>query len=358
MHNIFFTPGPSQIYPTVPSHINKFLSNNLGSISHRSDIYKKIHKHTVEQLQLAFDIPKDFTVFFGGSATYFWQVLIQNLVEKTSFHLVNGTFSKNFYDTAVQLNKNALKYEVKLGEGFDTDQIIVPDEAEIITVMINESSTGAYTSVDEANKLKLRYPDKLVLLDVVSTLPYPIFDWGLADCIYFSVQKGMGLPAGLGVCIVNQKCIDKSIELDQKGLSTGSYLSFKRAYKQAQEFQTPETPNIMGIYLLGKVLEDMNNIGINKIREETTQKAKIMYDYLATSQTFSTFVDPKWQSPTVVTVVCQKDPKTIIAKLQESELNIGTGYGKFKETQVRIALFPATTIKDVENLIEKMKELE
>jgi phosphoserine aminotransferase len=353
MQNIFFTPGPAQIYPTVPTHIHKFMSTGLASISHRSSQYKEIHKHAVEQLQKAFDLPEECTVFFGGSATQFWQTLTQNLVENTSFHLVNGVFSKNFYDTVKQLGKSPVKYEVALGQGFDMDSIVVPDEAEIITLAVNETSTGVYTDPAKVYKLKQKYPTKLLLLDVVSVFPYCDFNWDFVDGFYFSVQKGMGLPAGLGVCVVNQKCIDKANSLNEKGISTGSYNSFVKIYKKAREYQTNETPNVMGIYLLGKVLEDMNTIGMKKIRDLTDQKAKLLYDFVDKSTQFTAFVEPKWRSPTVATINCP-NPKQVIEKLKEKKIIIGSGYGDLKETQVRIALFPATSVADVEMLIAEL----
>ncbi|MDZ7645884.1 MAG: hypothetical protein U5K54_01185 [Cytophagales bacterium] len=40
--------------------------------------------------------------------------------------------------------------------------------------------------------------------------------------------------------------------------------------------QTPETPNALAIYLLGKVVQDLLRRGIQTIRKETEYKAAIL----------------------------------------------------------------------------------
>ena len=44
------------------------------------------------------------------------------------------------------------------------------------------------------------------------------------------------------------------------------------------KFQTPETPNILGIYLLMKVTEDMIRNGIDNLRRDTNYKSTLIYD--------------------------------------------------------------------------------
>ena len=44
MQNIYFTPGPAQLYPTVKNHILKALELEICSLSHRSKDYIQIQK--------------------------------------------------------------------------------------------------------------------------------------------------------------------------------------------------------------------------------------------------------------------------------------------------------------------------
>src|SRR3982751_3913612 len=115
---INFTPGPSQLYFTVESHVRTAFKDGIPSLSHRSKQFEGIYKKVVDGLRQLLGAPDNFYVFFTGSANEIWERVIQNLVEEKSFHLVNGSFSKRFYEIALQLNKKAEKVEVKEGQGF------------------------------------------------------------------------------------------------------------------------------------------------------------------------------------------------------------------------------------------------
>ena len=116
--NIYFTPGPAAIYPGVEQHLSKAFEEHIPSISHRSNQFRSIYQDAFETLKNLFDIPEGFAILFTGSATEIWERIAMNCIEEHSFHLVNGSFSKRFYNTALQLKKNAQKYELPLGEGF------------------------------------------------------------------------------------------------------------------------------------------------------------------------------------------------------------------------------------------------
>ena len=46
MKPIFFTPGPSQLYPTCQTHVEKAFEENIPSISHRGE---KFHAWLVSE---------------------------------------------------------------------------------------------------------------------------------------------------------------------------------------------------------------------------------------------------------------------------------------------------------------------
>src|SRR4051812_17984011 len=123
-----FTPGPSQLYFSVGDHARQAFKEGIPSISHRSKLFEQISKETTNGLRQLLNIPSDFHVFFTGSATEIWERIIQNLVDKKSYHLVNGSFSKRFHEIALQLNKNAEKLEVKEGQAFG--ELSIPTETE------------------------------------------------------------------------------------------------------------------------------------------------------------------------------------------------------------------------------------
>jgi phosphoserine aminotransferase len=356
-HHVNFTPGPSQLYFTVGDHVRKAFKEGIPSISHRSIQFEQISKQTTDGLRELLTIPDDYHIFFTGSATEIWERIFQNLVAETSFHLVNGSFSKRFHEIGVQLNKKPEKIEVAAGQGFE--KFSVPLITELIAVTHNETSTGVSLPVEWVHRLKKNNPQALLVVDAVSSLPYPQFDFNLVDSLFFSVQKGFGLPAGLGVWMVNEKCVSKAEMLSSKKISTGSYHNIATLLAHAKKHQTPETPNVLCIYLLNKIIEDFLRRGIDNIRKETEYKAALLYQAMENKPWISAFVKEKqFQSKTVIVADCQEHTEKLSAFLSGKGLHPGAGYGASKKTQLRFANFPAHSKEQFELLVDRLNEFE
>lgn len=359
MANIqYFTPGPSAIYFTVEDHIKTALKEQIPSISHRSKKFKAIYQHTTEQLRMLMNIPDGYHILFTGSATEIWERLIQNCIEKNSYHLVNGAFSEKFHSMAIAYNKNALAHESTPGMCAKLEDLQISDDCELIAITQNETSTGAAQPLEDIYNIRKSHPDKLLSVDGVSSFPFIDLDFNKIDSAYFSVQKCFGLPAGLGVWIVNEKCHEKALALESKGLSIGQYHSLPSLIEQGKQFQTPETPNVLNIYLLGKVAEDMLFRGIKNIRNETAYKAALLYNAIEKNAAFEPFVkEKKYQSKTVVVAETSAPADQIIAHLREKNIEVGSGYGSFKKNHIRIANFPTHSKEQVEGLVDILDKL-
>jgi phosphoserine aminotransferase len=353
---INFTPGPSQLYFTVEDHAKKAFRDGIPSLSHRTKEFESIYKSATEGLRELLNIPSNYQLVFCASATEIWERVIQNLVENNSHHLVNGAFSKKFFETASQLNKIASKTEVKSGEGFG--ELNIPT-TELIALTQNETSTGVSMPMDYLHAFRDKNPNSLIVVDAVSSLPYPEFDYSKVDSVFFSVQKGFGLPAGLGIWMVNERCIAKADALLSKGLSIGSYHSLPSLISMTQKNQTPETPNVLGIYLLAKVVQDMLRRSMNIIRKETEYKAAILYQVLNNHQIIKPFVkDERWRSKTVVVAESGDHTEKITKHLILKGMLPGDGYGSAKTHQLRFANFPAHSKEQYELLVDTISEFQ
>lgn len=353
---IFFTVGPTQLYPTVPSHIRTALRESILSISHRGKQFLDIYKNTTDNLRAVLGIPPDYFIFFLASATEAMERVIQNTVQHHSFHFINGAFSKRFYTTAVQLGKNANKTEIPHGSSFDVKSLVIPQETECICVTQNETATGVTFPIEDICYLKQKHKDKLVALDIVSSAPFTKIDFPTADLTFFSVQKGFGLPAGLGVLIVGPKAFAKSKNLHKKGIITGSYHNFLSLEEYARKDQLPETPNVLDIYLLGKVCGDFLDKGMDIIRRETEDKAAAFYDYFDSHPKYKPAVrEERFRSKTTIVIDTPGETAKIITYLAKNGFIISSGYGLFKENQIRLANFPSHSIEDAKRLINIVK---
>ena len=358
MRSIFFTPGPAQLYPTFEQHLATFVERQLGSISHRSQAYRALHQFTVEQLRTLLAVPDTHQILFLGSASEAWERILLNCVETYSHHLVNGSFSQKFYAYAQALHLTATQETRPLGQGFNAADCALPATAELLAVTHNETSTGVQMPVAEIHALKHAHPDTILAVDMVSSAPYPALDYALVDTAFFSVQKAFGLPAGLGVWIVNERCLAKAEQLlATKKHSIGAHHDLPTLWKNAANHETPATPNVMGIYLLGKIAEDLNRIGIESLRTETEVKAKLLYGFIEADERFSPFVaNPSHRSQTVIVADTAAPAADLIASLKQQGLVIGSGYGANKDRQIRIANFPATSLEQLEALLQALGE--
>lgn len=353
---IFFTVGPSQLFPNVSSYIKSAMDNGICSINHRGREFAEIFEYTASSLKKLLNVPQESHIFFLGSATEAMERIIENCVEKHSYHFINGAFSAKFFNIAKELKKSPEKIEAALGDGFSlfeiNSKIKIPQNAELICFTQNETSTGTAIGMEGIYRIKRANPEKLIAIDVVSSLPYVNIDYSLIDCTFFSVQKGFGMPPGLGVLILNEEMLNKSNYLKDRGCDIGTYHSFPSLLKSAEKSQTPETPNILAIHILGKVCDDMLRIGLKKIRKETEEKAKLFYDFFDANNELKPLVQsPHWRSKTTLVMKTPNGSKQIINKLMENGFVVSSGYGEFKDAHIRIANFPAHKAEDVERLV-------
>ncbi len=350
---INFTPGPSQLYFTVPDHVKKAFRDGIPSLSHRSKQFESIFEETTNGIRQLLNVPSDYLIVFTGSATEIWERVIQNLVIEKSSHLVNGAFSKRFFEIAQQLNKRPEKIEAPPGTGFNS--VTIPASTELIALTHNETSSGVSLPVSFINSFREQNPESLIVVDAVSSLPYPDFDYTKVDSVFFSVQKGFGLPAGLGVWMVNKRCLEKSELLLSKGISIGSYHSLPLLHSNALKNQTPETPNSLAIYLLGKIVHDFLLRGATTIRQETEYKAALLYKTLEDHSVIKPFVKLKTdRSKTVVVAETGSRTQELTTYLQSKGFSPGDGYGENKKTQLRFANFPAHSKEQFEGLSDAL----
>jgi phosphoserine aminotransferase len=351
-----FAPGPSQLFFTIEDHTRKAFREGFPSISHRSKEFQHAYQRTVANLRQLMAVPDHFHIAFTTSASEVWERSIQSLVIENCLHLVNGAFSKKFFETALQQKKKATKIEVPPGKGFEP--IVTTNDPELIALTHNETSTGVAMPLTYMANVRAQFPNALIIVDAVSSVPYPAFNFDHIDSVFFSVQKGFGMPAGLGVWIYNNRCVEKAKEVQTAGVNAGSYHSLLSLHEFTLKSQTPATPNMLAIYTLGYVAEDFLNRGIHIIRKETEYKSVLLYQTLQHHSLLKPFVeDGAWRSPTVIIAHCGEHTETVRKRLEAQGLYPGDGYGELKKTQLRFANFPAHSKEQYELLVDALRDV-
>jgi len=347
MKKVFFTPGPSELFFTYADHFRMAMKDQVGSISHRSTDFEIIFQHTTTQIGQLLNLPPSYRVVFAASATEIWERSAQNLITNSSHHFIHGAFGGKFHQVAKNWGKETQLTQIE--NEFEPTK----SEADFIALTMNETSTGFQHHADDLVAMRKLNPDALISLDIVSSVPGISVDFSQVDSAFLSVQKCFGMPAGLGIWIVNDRAIEVANTMGQK-----SYHSLPSLIEHADKNQTPSTPNVLNIYLLGKIAEDMNRRGMRAIQIETNYKAALLYQTLASHPSFELAISTKHhRSKTTIVANCRDGNHNILNHLSEKGMIIGEGYADQKESQIRVANFPAHSKEQVELLCDALENL-
>lgn len=370
MKKTFFTVGPSKIYPTLTPHIKNAVENDILSISHRGEQFKNIYGSMASGIRKLLNVPETHEIIVLSSALEAMDRVIQSMSHNNTYHILTGNFGKIWMNISSDLGKSpeSLQY-------FDWDtnevaeesleKIKIPKKSELVCITQNDTSTGFSIPMSEIYKLQDKYPDKLFALDIVSSVPYVDIEYNKLDAVFFSVQKGFGLPAGLSILILSPKAIEKAEKLSNlKGYSIGSYHNILKLSKKSRNNQTNETPNVLGIYLLDSVIKDMLKIGVSKLRRRLDDQARMMYSFFSKPEYYTAFIkEEKYRSVTDPVFEILKGSTPLIKFAAEKGLVLGAGYKgsvpgsiDFKEKHIRVANFPAITEVDIKKLFKVVKE--
>jgi phosphoserine aminotransferase len=257
----------------------------------------------------------------------------------------------------LELGRNAKAVKAEHGHGFEFESGYSFPEAEMICVTQNETSSGVAVPMESIYRLKQDNPDALLAIDIVTSAPYVKPDFSMVDAAFFSVQKGFGMPAGLGVLIANEKTAERAHKLKSKGVNIGSYHNLITLFEYADKFQNPETPNVLDIYLLGKVCGYLNDYGAEKMRTETEAKAVELYKAIENSPALKPLVrNPSDRSMTIVIADAGEKQRAVKEVLLNNGYVVGSGYGKYKDREIRIANFPMHKPEDVKAITEILRK--
>jgi phosphoserine aminotransferase len=341
-----FYPGPSKVYPQVARYMQEAYVEGILSINHRSPAFMSICQKAVELIKIKLSVPEEYTILFVSSATESWEIIAQSLINKQSFHIYNGAFGQKWMEYTQKLHPQTSGTAFGIQQEIVAESVDVPLEAEIICLTQNETSNGTQLKDECIRSLQQKYPQKLIAVDVTSSLGGITMDFKAADIWFASVQKCLGLPAGLGLFICSPRTIERATFINENN----HYNSLLFVYENILKFQTHYTPNVLNIYLLMRVMEQVNEIG--EIDSLTKLRADSLYNFFEGFSQFTPLIaHAHLRSNTVLAIQAEKNMIAAMKeKAKKSGIILGNGYGSWKETTFRIANFPAISTEDIAQL--------
>lgn len=344
---ISFSAGPTHLSDKVVQAMHEVVDEDFCALSHRSPEFSAVSKKAIEGLRKQMRIPDDYHIFYQNSSTVAWDTVLQNVVDKQSFHYVCGEFSGRFQQTGEKLGINARKFDTPSGQPVRWEQAPISAKDELICITHNETRNGIMWPDHVLKSIREKYPDPLIAIDVCSSFAAMKLDWSVADIWLGSVQKGLTMPAGMAYLIVNQRAIDRALKLKK---SVPDWHNFAIMIEMMKKYQIFETPNSFLIGVLAKLMEDWD---IDAIDAETRRKAKFIY---SADVNWKPYVkDPEWQSLTSPMFVVDNAEKW--HKLAESNgFILGKSFGKDGDNTFRVCNFPSHTLEMFQDLVQVLKD--
>lgn len=349
-----FSAGPSMLPLPVLEKAASEMTDYHGcgmsvmEMSHRSKVYDGIIKDTEAALRRVMGIPENYKVLFlqGGATLQFSAIPLNMMKTGKADYAVTGHFAKNAAKEAKKfgtVNIAASSEET----GFDhipaQDELKLDPTADYVYICANNTIYGTeWKYAPQTGNVPL-------VADMSSNILSKQIDVSQYGVIMAGAQKNMG-PAGLTVVIVREDLLGNFRE------NMPTILDWKLMADKESMYNTPPT---YAIYILGLVLEWIEGLGgIAPLQQMNEKKAKLLYDYLDSTEFYQTVARPDSRSLMNVTFRTgndELDAKFVKASIQQDMSNLK---GHRSVGGMRASIYNAVPYEGVEKLVDFMKKFE
>lgn len=288
-----FSAGPAMMPEKVLERAAGELLDYSGSgmsvmeMSHRSKQFIAIADRTTELVREVMSVPENYKIIYlQGGATLQFAGIPMNLMSKTgkADYALTGMFSKKAADEAARFGKVNIAASSK-----DRDFAYIPQQTEL--KLDSEASYFHYCMNNTVYGSLWNYiPDTgnvPLVSDVSSCImsePLDVTKFGL---LYAGAQKNLG-PSGLTLVIIRE---------DLAGNAPQNIPSWMDYSVQIKNDSMYNTPACYGIYMLGLTLDWIKEMGgLEGVKKNNIEKAKLLYDVLDNSKLYKMPVDKEYRS--------------------------------------------------------------
>lgn len=351
-----FSAGPSMLPESVLKTAADEMLDYQGcgqsvlEMSHRSAVFDKIIKDAEALLREIMNIPDNYKVLFlqGGGSTQFAMVAL-NLMNKNNKadYIITGQWAKKAYQEAVRYGdaKAVASSEDKTYSYIPkTDRSMFRDDADYVYICLNNTIYGTvYHQLPDTGDIPL-------VADISSCILSEPIDVSKFGLLFAGAQKNVS-GAGVTIVIVREDLIGNAMDI------TPTMLNYKTHADKDSLFNTPPC---YSIYVAKLVFEWIKNQigGLDKMKELNEKKAKLLYDFLDSSELFKGTVVPEDRSLMNVPFVTgdkELDAKFVKEATENGLVNIK---GHRSVGGMRASIYNAMPYEGVEKLVEFMKKFE
>lgn len=332
----FFFPGPTEVRREVLQAMARPM------IPHRGKEFESMFGRIQTALGPIFGTAR--TVFVSSSsATGLMEAGIRCAPEGRVLSVVNGAFSARFAAIAKGCGRETDVIEVPWGEPADLDRIagqLGATRYTAMTIVHSETSTGALSDVRTATRIA-REHGAVCLIDSVTGVggaELRFDDWEL-DYALTGSQKALALPPGLAFAAASESFMSSARQVKGRGL----YFDLLEFESYGSKHQTPNTPAIPLLYAAEVQLAAIVAEGMPARWARHAAMAERTHAWVddlrgRTGKDFRVLAREGSRSPTVTGIALPTGTTGpgVVEAVARHGFTIGTGYGKNRETSIRI----------------------
>ena len=264
--NFLFVPGPTNI----PDRVMRAMMVSMED--HRSPKFPELTRAVMPGLKKVFRTEQGTPFIFPSSGTGCWEAAVTNTLSPGDRVLAArfGQFSHLWIDMCTKLGLDVQVIDCDWGTGVPLQQItdtLKADTGHQIKAVLachNETATGVTSDIAGVREAldEAKHP-ALLFVDCVSSLgsiDFRFDDWGV-DMAVSGSQKGLMLPAGLGILCASPK----ALEMRHTAQMKRAYFDLNDMLNANATGYFPYTPALSLMYGLVESLKMIHEEGIDNI---------------------------------------------------------------------------------------------
>lgn len=349
-----FSAGPAVLPKPVLEQAQAEMLDWRGSgmsvmeMSHRGKEFTSILEKTEADLRSLINIPSNYKVLFlqGGAIAENAMIPLNLLAGKSADYAVTGGWSKRSVDDASAYGT------INVVASSEADHYTyVPDfagwklnrDAAYLHICTNETMSGVeFDGLPSTG-------DVPIVADMSSHILSRNINVSEYGVIYGGAQKNIG-PAGLCIVIVREDLLDRASKL------TPAVFNWKT---QSEHHSMINTPPTYSIYIAGLVFEWLQaQGGVAAIEQKNIAKAKLLYDYIDSTDFYANKVALKNRSRMNIPFYLQDESLNAAFLKGADENGLLQLKGHRLVGGMRASIYNAMPIEGVQALVNYMKAFE
>jgi aspartate aminotransferase-like enzyme len=332
----FLLPGPTEVHPDVLAAMTRPMIGHRGSAM--VDLLASIEL----PLQRIFRTGR--RVLVGTcAATGFMEMAARCGIRNRVLSVVGGAFGERFAAIAQSCGHDVVRLEVPLGRTVEPDMLrdaLRRTEVDAVTLVHSETATGALAPLAELAAVPREFDDVLLLVDAVTSVAgSPVETDALQlDFVFTGSQKALALPPGLALGVAHERMVARARKLPGRGAYL-DLVAFEEAFAERQPTNTPALSLFYALAAQCARIDAEGGVEARWGRHDAMRRVveawvegpggALGYSYLPDAGRRS------W------TVSCLKTPegvngREVVQQLKAAGWTIGAGYGKLKDSTIRI----------------------